>query len=162
MQSMPDFMRELRPGEEPQVDALLRRAFGGPDEARLVARLRKSGAMAGEMVVPTGGQVTAYAALSAMQAPKGWLCLAPVAVDPPAQERRLGTRLVGMIAEWARLSGMNVVVLGDAGFYQRTGFSAARAARLSTPYPVAHTLLAGPGDDAPQEQLIYPVAFGAP
>ncbi|WP_245582928.1 GNAT family N-acetyltransferase [Sediminimonas qiaohouensis] len=162
MRSMPGFMREMRRGEERQVDALLRRAFGGQDEARLVARLRKAGAIAGEMVIPTGGQVMAYAALSAMRAPKGWLCLAPVAVDPEAQGQRLGTRLVGMIAEWARLSGVHVVVLGDVEFYQRAGFSAARAARLSTPYPVAHTLLAGPGDDTPQETLIYPAAFEDP
>lgn len=162
MRSLPGFMREMHRGEEHQVDALLRRAFGGPDEARLVARLRKTGAIAGEMVVPTGDQVTAYAALSAMRAPEGWLCLAPVAVDPAAQGQRLGTRLVGMIAEWARLSGVHVVVLGEVGFYQRAGFSAARAARLSTPYPVEHTLLAGTGDDAPHETLIYPAAFEAP
>jgi putative acetyltransferase len=64
-----------------------------------------------------------------------------------------------MLAEWARCSGIYVTVLGQVAFYERAGFSAARAARLTSPYPVAQTLIAGPGDDAPEAGLIYPAAF---
>lgn len=160
MITSPDFLREMRPGEEPQVDALLRAAFSGPEEAQLVQRLRREGDMAGEQVMSADDTVIAYAGLSRMTAPRGWLCLAPVAVHPDWQRRRIGKRLVGMIAEWARLSGQVVVVLGQVRFYERAGFCAARAARLVSPYPVDHTLLAGPGADAPAETLVYPAAFG--
>jgi putative acetyltransferase len=73
----PEFSREMRRGEEAAVDVLLQRAFGGEDEARLVHALRKSGAVAGEVVLPFQGGVVGYYALSHMRAPNGWLCLAP-------------------------------------------------------------------------------------
>lgn len=44
--------------------------------------------------------------------------------------------------------------------FERAGFSTARAARLSSPYPVGHLALAGPGESAPEEALIHPKAFG--
>ncbi|MDQ2095046.1 GNAT family N-acetyltransferase [Rhodalgimonas zhirmunskyi] len=155
-----DFMREMHPGEEPKVERLLQKAFRSNDEARLVKALRKSGAIAGEMVVNGPEGIAGYLALSEMAGPKGWLCLAPVAVHPDHQGQGIGRRMCGMITEWARLAGRTVVVLGEVEFYERCGFSAARAARLSGPYPIDHTLLAGPGTDAPEETLVYPAAFG--
>lgn len=161
MTKAPGFTREMRPGEEAGVEALLRLAFGGLDEARLVAALRKSGAMAGEMVLPCDGGIIGYYALSRFIRPKGWLCLAPVAIHPDWQGMRHGKRMIGQLTEWARLSGTCVVVLGQPEFYGRTGFSAARAAQLGSPYPLDHTLLAGPGTDAPRETLVYPKPFDA-
>lgn len=155
----PDFVRDMRRGEEGAVDALLRLAFEGPQEAALVHLLRKDGDMAGESVLAWQGEIIGYFALSNMRAPKTWLCLAPVAIHPDWQGKRHGRRMIGMLTEWARIAGCHVVVLGQVGFYERAGFSQARAARLSTPYPVEHTLLAGPGTDAPQETLTYPKAF---
>ena len=157
----PEFQREMRPGEEPGVEALLRLAFDGADEAKLVAALRKAGDMAGEQVICSNGAVIAYCALSRMRAPKGWLCLAPVAVHPDWQGRKIGKRMIGMISEWARISGTHVVVLGQVPFYQAAGFSVARAARLTSPYPIEHTLLAGPGTDAPVADLVYPGPFAS-
>jgi len=55
--------------------------------------------------------------------------------------------------------GAHVVVLGDPGFYGTCGFSSARAANLTSPYPVSHTLLAGPGMTAPVATLVYAAAF---
>ncbi|WP_336097533.1 GNAT family N-acetyltransferase [Roseovarius sp. CH_XMU1461] len=154
-----EFSREMRRGDEPAVEALLRAAFGGGAEAQLVAQLRKSGRMAGEVVQPQGEAIIGYYALSQMRGPKGWLCLAPVAVDPDHQGRGVGRRMIGMLAEWARLSGQYVVVLGQPEFYGRAGFSLERAAKLHSPYPVTQTLLAGPGTDVPQETLVYPPEF---
>lgn len=155
------FSRAMRPGEEPAVTALLRAAFGREDEVRLVDALRRDGAIAGETVLPGPEGLAGYYALSHFRAPEGWLCLAPVAVHPDLQGRGLGRRMVGLLAEWARRSGRIVVVLGQVPFYEAAGFSAARAARLQTPYPVSHTLLAGPGTDAPVARLAYPAAFSA-
>jgi len=155
-----NFQREMKRGEEAEVEALLRAAFGGEDEAKLVRQLRKSGAMAGEMVVPDADGIIGYYALSKMVAPKGWLALAPVAVAPEHQGRGVGRRMVGMCAEWARIARAHVVVLGDVRFYERAGFSHARAAQLRAPYPVEHLALAGPEGDAPEVELVYAKAFG--
>ncbi len=157
-----DFCREMRPGEEQAVADLLRAAFDGDAESRLVAALRKSGQIAGEMVLPapdTG--IGGYYALSHFIQPRGWLCLAPVAIHPDLQGRGNGRRMIGLLSEWARISGHYVVVLGQGAFYERCGFSGRRAARLTSPYPLDHTLLAGPGEDPPQESLTYPKPFEA-
>ena len=153
------FSREMRRGEEPAVAALLERAFGGQAEARLVDRLRRAGDIAGETVLPSGDGIVGYYAISMMRRPKHWLCLAPVAIDPDWQGMGHGRRMIGLVSEWARLSGCYVVVLGQPGFYARAGFSLARAAKLTSPYPVTNTLLAGPGADVPEQTLIYPKAF---
>lgn len=166
MLQTPGFLRAMRPGEEPAVAALLKAAFGGEEEARLVDRLRKDGVMAGESVLPGpegpaghAGPV-GYFALSQMRAPKGWLCLAPVAIHPDWQGRGHGRRMIRMLAGWAVAADQRVVVLGEPAFYQDCGFSTARAARLISPYPIDHTALLAPGEDIPTETLRYPAAFG--
>ncbi len=155
----PDFTREMRKGEEQAVDTLLRLAFGREDEGKLVKALRKERCIAGENVTALNGQILGYFALSYMVQPKGWLCLAPMAIHPEWQRQRTGQRMMGLLTEWARLSGTYVVVLGPPEFYQRGGFSTDRAAGLTSPYPITHTLLAGPGADVPKQELTYPKAF---
>lgn len=159
MIAKPGFCRALRAGEEAQVDALLGAAFDSGAEARLVTALRRSGAIAGEMVLPLNGEIAGYYALSHFRRPEGWLCLAPVAIHPEHQRQGHGRRMVGQLAEWARLTGQVVVVLGQAEFYQRAGFRRASAELLSSPYPIEHTLIAGPEEDLPKERLVYPAAF---
>lgn len=155
----PQFSRDMHKGEETAVDALLRAAFPGPQEAELVRKLRKSGAIAGEVVLPMDDRIVGYYALSHMLAPKGWLCLAPVAMHPDVQGRRLGKRLIGMLTEWARLTGTRIVVVGDPGFYTKAGFSVGQAAGLQSPYPADFLMIAGVGDTAPTEQLVFPPEF---
>lgn len=188
----PDVTRTLRPGEEAEVDALLRAAFPGPEEAELALSLRRDGLMFQEHVIPWGGRIGAYSAISRMVAPEGWYCLAPVAVWPDWQNGalgrregatqgfvntfRFGSRLVHGLADtfldpdglWALQRARKgevlaepptLVVLGKPSFYGRAGFSQARAARLTTRYPLENTLIARPGTDVPQATLIYPAAF---
>lgn len=179
----PDFCRGMRADEEDEVDALLRAAFGGPEEAALVRALRAEGAMVVETVLPWEGGIGAYAAVSRMVEPEGWGCLAPVAVRPDWQRGalwdgnprtgdrrhwRFGTRLVRMLVD-AFVEGRprpglpdTLVVLGAPAFYEGCGFSGARAARLVTPYPLSHTMIARAGDDAPEKTLVYPAAFASP
>lgn len=159
MLKSPDFMREMKRGEETAVADLLTEAFGQKDEAHLVEALRKSRAIAGEMVLPMNGEVIGYAALSTMLSPKGWLCLAPVAIRPDLQGRGFGRRLTGMITQWAEMSGQTVVVLGDPDFYSLCGFKMI-ADGFTSSYPLTHTLTAGPAE-AKVKDLIYPKAFGA-
>ncbi|WP_245882506.1 GNAT family N-acetyltransferase [Yoonia sediminilitoris] len=157
--SGPDFARELRRGEERQVNDLLCAAFDGPAEAELVRRLRKERSIAGETVLPWEDEIVGYFALSHMRRPKGWICLAPVAIKPDLQGRGYGKRMMGLLSEWARLSRTPVVVLGSVGFYEKAGFSQAKAANLTSPYPIANTMLAGMDKPAPAQRLVYPAAF---
>ena len=154
----PEFARDLRRGEEPAVDALLDHVFGGTDESRLVAKLRKARVIAGETVLPMDGQIIGYYALSYMARPKGWLCLALVAIHPDVQGRGYGKRMLGVLTEWARLTRTPVVVFGNPDFYQRSGFSSEYAKNLLSPYPIKHTLIAGVAA-AQQQALVYPAAF---
>jgi putative acetyltransferase len=173
-------------GDEAEVDLLLRAAFGGPKEAEVVLRLRANGDMVAEQVKPWEDRIGAYAAVSRMAHPAGWYTLGPVAVWPEWQNgalwrgdpanplrnsMRFGTRLVRDIAELFtthyRLLPRNLVpgdpptlvVLGKPTFYTRCGFSSERAARLTSPYSIAHTMIARAGNDIPEEALVYPPAF---
>ena len=173
----PDFSREMKSWEVEEVDALLRAAFKGEEEVELVHRLRQDGDMAVEFVKPWGRRIAGYAALSRMRQPEGWLCLAPVAVwpefqrgatAPAGQDKRhwqIGRRLVSELVVAAKMREFEkipaIIVFGQPEFYEKCGFSRARAARLTTPYPLEFTMLAAPGDDVPVETLIYPPAFDA-
>lgn len=179
----PDFTRAASADDENEIAELLVAAFGRPGEAELVRRLRADGDMWLEMVKPWDGVIAGYAALSRMRSPEGWACLAPVAVlprfqraagAPDTQQRKfysIGTSLVSEIAQLAQSSidlgaiGQSVpttiVVVGRPNFYERAGFSAARAQNLVSPYAIEHTLVARPGHDVPAEQLVYPAAFAS-
>lgn len=159
----PDVTCEMRADQADEVDALLRAAFPGPEEAELVRALRRDGAMWAEFVQPWAGKVGAYAAISRMVAPQGWGALAP---DGGQRNFwRFGTRIVSMIAQSVNLgigrieSPRTLVVLGEPAFYERCTFCRSRAARLRSAYPLSHLMIARPGDDIPEETLIYPAAF---
>jgi len=155
----PDYMRAMRTAEADQVDLMLRQAFAGDSEARLVCNLRAAGQIEMEMVLPWEGEVLGYLALSRRVAPQIWLALAPVAIAPAWQGRRLGARLVAMTMKLVAIKAQSVVVIGKPSSYARAGFSVARAAGLRTPYPAHVTGFAGPGDDMPQAEVTYPDAF---
>lgn len=160
-------VRAARTADPDEIDALLRAVFGRADEANLACRLRADGDMWAEMVTRWDGVIAAYAALGRMRAPRGWACLAPLAVlprfqnaaaAPPgmrgASEFRFGTCLaqypvlIGTEAwrrdRWGGRFPAAIVVLGSVPFYERVRFSAARAANLRSPYPIESTLLAAP------------------
>lgn len=156
-----DFVRPMQPGEEAAVHALLMESFDTGTEAQLVRDLRKAGDIAGEMVLPMADQIIGYYALSSLRAPKGWLALAPVAIHPDHQGRGHGRRMLGQLSSWAKAARQWVVVLGEPAFYARCGFDLNRAQGLTSPYPITHTLLAGPGETVPKHALTYPKAFNS-
>ena len=128
----PGFIRPATPADADAIAALLSDAFDSDAEAALVQRLRADGAIRGEQVMPLGDGIIGYYAISAMVAPKGWLCLAPVAIAPDWQGRGHGRRMVSQLAAWADRTATPVVVLGAPDFYAKAGFSGAAAARLTT------------------------------
>jgi putative acetyltransferase len=154
-------IRTLKPSDEDAVDALVDAAFDTMEEVHLIHALRASGEMMQEHVMEQDGELIGYAALSTMLEPAGWLCLAPVAIAPAFQGKGYGVKIVGKIAALANEIGPEIVVLGKPSFYEASGFSNARAANLVSPYPVEYMSLAGPGDDVPAVELVYPKAFDA-
>lgn len=159
MPQAPDFMRPARSEDHAAIDALLRATFPTPAEAALVRALRADGHMEVELVMPWPAGLVGYLALSRMRAPDGWLALAPVAVAPAWQGKRLGSRMVAGALRLMAIKGVTVVVLGKPSFYARAGFSQERAAGLTSPYPAENILIARPGMDLPVETLVYPAAF---
>ncbi len=154
----PDFQRDMKRADEAEVEALLHAAFDTPAEAKLVAALRKSKVIAGEQVLGWDGRIVGYYALSYLTKPKGWLCLAPVAIAPDLQRRGYGKRMMGMLTEWSRLTQSPIVVVGNPAFYEKAGFSTASAATLTSPYPRSHTMVSGV-TGAPVQTIVYPSAF---
>lgn len=123
MFNTPQFMREMKRGEEAAVDVLLSDAFGSKNKINQIAKWRKSRVIAGEMILPMDGTVIGYAALAKMPSPKGWLLLDPVAIAPEFQNRGFGKRLVGMIAQWAQMSGNTLVVCADSPLFRDRDFT---------------------------------------
>ena len=165
-------VRREREGDEPAVDALLRRAFPHPAEAELVSRLRREvrgwialvaqreGAIAGQIFfspVVIEGEGDPWPAIA----------LGPMAVDPAAQRRGIGSALVRAgLAACAAAGERLVFVLGHPAYYPRFGF------RLAAPLGLRYG--DGPFDRAffvaelragtlpgPRGRVRYPPAFDA-
>ncbi|KPD13809.1 GNAT family N-acetyltransferase [Phaeobacter sp. 11ANDIMAR09] len=88
----PDYSTDIKDAQFDEVEALLCAAFPMDAEARLVRQLRADGDMLVEIQKPWEGRIGGYYALSRMQAPEGWACLAPMAVQPEWQGGRLAER----------------------------------------------------------------------
>jgi predicted N-acetyltransferase YhbS len=134
----------IRPEEERDaatVAQVVERAFGQPDEARLVAALHLSGHTELSLVAERDGVVVGHILFSRIdlvgehggQA----LALAPMAVEPSLQGQGIGSALVRAGLGAARERGDPlVVVLGHAGYYPRFGFRPARVLGIEPPFPV--------------------------
>ncbi len=176
----PDFTRGVKPEEIPEIDELLRAAFGRDLELDFVKALRADGDVWMESVKPWG-RIAGYVAYSRMRSPAHWACIAPLAVHPSCQnavlapseaqkgQYAIGSRLAGevkLLAEHGDLREslaidvpVTIVTLGAPKFYERCGFSVSRARNLSSPFPASCIAIARPGDDAPEEELVFPPAF---
>jgi putative acetyltransferase len=162
-------IRDETPADVPAVRELNRRAFGRDAEADLVDALRAGGYARLSLVAAQGGLVVGHALFSRLTVETASgvveaLALAPVAVLPDRQRRRIGSGLIrdGLAACRGR-GHRAVVVLGDAAYYPRFGFSAALAGRLRSPFPGPHfmALELVPGALAGVEgEVRYPPPFG--
>jgi len=92
----PDTLLAVREEHYDEVEELLLSAFPSDAEARLVRRLRADGDMLFEFQKPWDGRIGGYFALSRMQAPLGWACLAPMAVRPEWQGGKLSENNLNM------------------------------------------------------------------
>jgi putative acetyltransferase len=125
-------IRREQPGDAAAAREVHICAFGRPDEAHLVERLRARarpylGLVAAEAGAVVGHVVFAPVTLHCYQAPYTVLALAPMAVRPAWQRRGIGSALVRDGLGACRAAGHDVVVVvGHPAFYPRFGFVPAR------------------------------------
>lgn len=143
-------VRDERPGDEAAIHALLREAFGGPDEADLVDALRAAGNATVSLVAAENGQVVGHVLLSPIAAAFPALALAPLAVGPDHRAHGIGGALVeAAIARAAAMGWRAIFVLGDPAWYGRFGFSVEAAAGFSSPYAGRHFMALPLGGELP-------------
>jgi putative acetyltransferase len=162
-------IRDKAPADRGDIDRLLRDAFGGADEAELVARLRDDGAIIVALVAEMDGEIAGHIMLSRLATQVDGraveaAALAPLAVRPQRQRCGIGSRLVAAAIAQARRAGIAaVIVLGHPHYYRRFGFSAELAAKLASPVagPAFMALELAPNALAGvRGSISYPRAFG--
>ena len=152
-------IRQERRSDIPAREALLDAAFGASRFAKAAERLREGRVPAEGMafVAVEDGRLVGTVRLWHVSAGRGRpaLLLGPLAVDAEARNRGIGTALMRRALRQAGRQGCRTVLLvGDAPFYGRFGFSAEKTAGLWLPGPYErHRLLgcelvAGSLDDA--------------
>jgi predicted N-acetyltransferase YhbS len=119
-------------------EALLDRALGSDRFLKPSERLREGRLPAIALVAHDGGRVVGTVRLWHVDAGgRPALLLGPLAVDPAVQGKGVGTALMQAALVRAALAGNKAVILvGDAPYYERFGFTAALTRRLQMPGPV--------------------------
>ena len=130
-------IRHARASDHAAIAAVVTAAFGRPDEAALVERLRTDEDTLFELVAEQDGEVVGHVLFSRLWADRYNLygALAPLAVRPDRHRQGIGSKLVRAGLESAREFGCHgVLVLGDPAYYGRFGFSAQAARQVKAPY----------------------------
>jgi putative acetyltransferase len=157
-------IRPEQPGDKAAIASVIERAFGRPDEARLVERLRADGDSVVSLVAEADGELVGHVLLSRMSAPFRALGLAPVAVAPERQRSGVGAALIEEALALARSGGWDAIfVLGEPAYYRRFGFRADLAAGFASPYAGPYLMvrpLAGPLPVA-EGRIDYAPAFAS-
>ncbi|MGF1629730.1 MAG: GNAT family N-acetyltransferase [Kiloniellaceae bacterium] len=140
------------PGEAGAREALLDRALGPARFAKTSERLREGRLPVLALAARFDGQLVGTLRLWSVEDDAGCraLLLGPLAVTPELQGRGIGARLMRGALNRAAVAGHGAVLLvGDAPYYGRFGFSAALTEGLALPGPVerhrflGHELRAG-------------------
>jgi predicted N-acetyltransferase YhbS len=141
-------IRQERPADAEAREALLDEAFGETRYRKSSQRLR-DGRLPAEglsFIAAEGKRVIGTARLWHVACAGGQqiLLLGPVAVAADSRNRAIGAALVHRAVAGARRLGYGAVILvGDAPYYGRFGFSAEKTGRLRLPGPFErHRLLA--------------------
>lgn len=166
----PFAIRDERASDARAREALLDVAFGTDREARTCHRLRAGRVPATGMAftATSRGKLVGTVRLWHVEAGgKPALVLGPLAVDPSCRDRGIGAALMRhAIAKATEKGHAAVILLGDAPYYARFGFSTGKAATLSLPGPYAQDrllaieLIDGALDGA--EGVIRPTGRAAP
>jgi predicted N-acetyltransferase YhbS len=150
-------------------EALLDRCFGPSRFAKTCERLREGRLPAEAFVVTRAGTLVGTLRLWRVAAGPGRpaLLLGPVAVDPALQGVGVGSKLIRHALEAAAEAGHRAVLLvGDAPYYERFGFSREVTAGLWLPGPYERERFLGlelvPGALTGAKGLVAPKGEAAP
>lgn len=160
-------IRYARAADHAAIRAVTSAAFGRPDEADLVERLRADGDAVFELVCQRDGAVCGHILFSRLWAnrPDLYLALAPVSVTPALQRSGVGGDLVRAGLVTAREFGAHgVLVLGHPDYYPRFGFSVEAARTIASPFSGSPAFMALALEDRVFETPLtvgYPDAFDA-
>src|SRR5262245_46005721 len=139
-------VRQERPGEAAVREALLDLAYGPARFTKTSERLREARLPELALVAREGGRIVGTVRLWSVNAgrERPALLLGPLAVHPNCRGHGIGSMLVQQALRQAARRGHRAVVLvGDAPFYARFGFSSEKTGALSLPGPYErHRLLA--------------------
>ena len=130
--------------EKPEDCAAIRfvdeQAFGRPDEADLVDRLRAQGVVLASFVAETEGLIAGHILFNRMSIETAdqsiaAVALAPLAVIPTLQRQGIGGKLIGHGLDWLRGANERIVfVLGHPDYYLRFGFSTDISRFIESPF----------------------------
>jgi predicted N-acetyltransferase YhbS len=133
-------IRPEQPEDGPAIDRLQARAFGPGRFARTAYRLREKAVE--RMDLGVTASVGSFLVGSVRMGPvrtgaASFVMLGPLAVDPSFAGRGIGGTLTRAAIEAARQAGEGLVILvGDAPYYSRFGFTPVPPGRLTLPGPV--------------------------
>lgn len=159
-------IRHAKPADHAAIRDVNIAAFGKPDEADLIERLRADGDVVFELVAESDGAVVGHILYSRLWADSVnlYAALAPMAVRPDRQRDGIGGQLVRTSIETAREFGAHaVIVLGHPAYYPKFGFTPEAAKAVKAPYsgsPAFMALEIEPGALAEPLIVAYPDAFG--
>jgi putative acetyltransferase len=157
-------VRDATSADHASIGELNTRAFGRPDEARIVVELRAEGAVMMELVAEMDGQVVGHCMFYAVRVfgKLGCIGLGPMCVEPWIQKEGVGKALIHYGLTYLQKEGVSIVfVLGHPDYYTKFGFTTEATADFQAPYSgpafMAVRLRYGPPMSG---RLLFPEAFG--
>ena len=121
-------IRKEEPGDIRAIRHVNERAFDQENEANIIEKLRKRGALTISLVAVRDDEIVGHIAFSpviieAEGSNFGAIALAPMAVLPAYQRKGIGSQMVRVgLEECRRLGHEIIVVLGHPDYYPRFGF----------------------------------------
>jgi predicted N-acetyltransferase YhbS len=139
-------VRQERPDDAAAREALLDTAYGAERFTKTSERLRKGRLPELALVASKGrrivGTVRLWSVSAGPQRPA--LLLGPLAVEIDCRRRGVGSTLVRQALRAAARRGHEIVLLvGDAGYYERFGFTSEKTRALWLPGPYERQRLLG-------------------
>jgi len=138
-------MVTIRPETPEDVDSICyvnEQAFGQENESKLIEQMRNHGVLTISLVAIQDGEIVGHIAFSPVVVESEGssfeaIALAPMAVLPEYQRKRIGSQMVRAgLEECRRLGHEIIVVLGHPTYYPRFGFVPAKPKGISCEFEV--------------------------